>query len=537
MSLEDQDHQDRLTRWIDRGLYLAATLFVIAVAAVLWSGWHRLPPLPGGKIADITINLNGHPVREHCTTCHPQGSLADGRAHPNIAPHRSDLLGCTACHLGEGMALDPVLSHGLSDHDPRRVLAGGDLQGRCYACHDLAPLPGAERAWAGYRLFGKKGCDLCHSLGDVGAGGYFGPDLGTIGSQLSLRRLRRAIRAPRQGRPVSVMPRFPLSPRQVDALALFLKSRISAPYNSTPMQRRVRQLREAPASPAADATGRELLQQLKCLACHRFGPKDGRIAPDLTHIGAQRPAGFLQAFLRDPDREIPGAIMPLPRMGAASRRAVATFLSTQAASPVRKSAPRALYMELCQRCHAANGDGHGPIQPNLAQFPRPFAGNAPFFRRVSDARLRRSLREGVPGTSMPPYGRLLSEKARAGLLDLLYADFIGIGRHDKAAQQPLPSRPSILPAPRVRATLYGRACARCHGVAGNGWGEDGLGVRPRPRNFTSRPFMTAVDDPRLARAIADGVPGTAMPHFRRRLTGAQIWGLVARIRGFAGRNR
>lgn len=33
--------------------------------------------------------------------------------------------------------------------------------------------------------------------------------------------------------------------------------------------------------------------------------------------------------------------------------------------------PKHLYMMLCQRCHAAQGDGFGTIHPNLANFPRP----------------------------------------------------------------------------------------------------------------------------------------------------------------------
>jgi len=53
--------------------------------------------------------------------------------------------------------------------------------------------------------------------------------------------------------------------------------------------------------------------------------------------------------------------------------------------------PKHLYMTLCQRCHAAKGDGLGVIQPNLANFPRVFWKNGEFFRRVPDERMIKSI--------------------------------------------------------------------------------------------------------------------------------------------------
>jgi hypothetical protein len=71
-------------------------------------------------IADISVNLSGVSHQEHCLTCHPQGKKAKAskrglffpNEHPPISPHSIDDLGCTGCHLGEGMARDLVISHG-----------------------------------------------------------------------------------------------------------------------------------------------------------------------------------------------------------------------------------------------------------------------------------------------------------------------------------------------------------------------------------------------------------------------------------------
>ena len=150
--------------WINRLLTIAALLACLAALTVLFIGWQRGRHHHHGLIADITVNLGGRPQREHCTTCHPGGSPATAAGehaqhpHPDIAPHSPERLGCTGCHLGEGMALDVEISHGLPGLGARTVLKGKELQASCYRCHDLQPLPGAERTWRGYRLFLEKAC-------------------------------------------------------------------------------------------------------------------------------------------------------------------------------------------------------------------------------------------------------------------------------------------------------------------------------------------------------------------------------------------
>jgi mono/diheme cytochrome c family protein len=200
-----------------------------------------------------------------------------------------------------------------------------------------------------------------------------------------------------------------------------------------------------------------------------------------------------------------------------------------AADPLAKH----LFMFLCQRCHAAAGDGYGPIQPNLAGFPRAFARNPEFFRRIDDERLVKSVANGIPGTSMPSYGRLLELESRERLLDLLFDAFIGVPRHDKAALPPLPAKPTSALAPTKADTLFGSLCLRCHGVAGTGTGPEYLKHLPRPRNLTNRLYFAALGDERIARAVADGVPGTTMPAFRERLKSEELWALVQKVRTFS----
>lgn len=115
---QELNHKD--PSWVN-ALMLVAIFLTLSLALILaYKGWkedHALHHSDHGGaskiIADITVNLSGVPYREHCMTCHPQGKAANlpgqpivSRNHPAIVPHSMDDLGCTGCHLGEGMAGD-----------------------------------------------------------------------------------------------------------------------------------------------------------------------------------------------------------------------------------------------------------------------------------------------------------------------------------------------------------------------------------------------------------------------------------------------
>lgn len=510
-------------------------------------------------VADVSISLGGKLVREHCTTCHIDGARPDPnpnhlshttKPHPDILPHRIDQLGCTGCHLGEGMALDVKISHGLPGLDARKVLSGEDMQSSCFVCHTPGPLPGAEKAWRGYQLFFTNACNTCHTISQEDASGFYGPDLKQVGSVLGLDQIQEAIREPRKKPANSKMPRFPLSKRQSREISYFLKSLTGEPLYATHMQLQAGMVKtiEVDLIPKGSdfSEGEGLLCRRQCLACHKFGEKDGRVGPDLSYIGEQRQAVYLKSFLNNPTLLIPGAAMPRIHMDAATETTLVQFLLNDATGPVptplvagssamqgqtlaEPSSGKQLYMQLCQRCHAAEGNGRGPIQPNLANFPRAFLDNAEFFRSVSDKRLQESLRNGVPGTSMPGYSNLLTQQQIDQLLDLVFSAFIAIDRQDKEILNPLSTLPdSSVSAQRVDE-LFVENCQRCHGAFGTGTGSEYLDHLPRPRNLRNEPYFKALTDKRIFAAIYNGIPGTAMPAFRDHLEGREIWGLAEKV--------
>jgi len=89
---------------------------------------------------------------------------------------------------------------------------------------DLHALPKVDPSLArGKVLFAQHHCLACHSL--HGEGGKVGPDLSYVGDRRTDRDWHiRHLRDPASVSPGSIMPKFPLSDREVNDLASFLLS-------------------------------------------------------------------------------------------------------------------------------------------------------------------------------------------------------------------------------------------------------------------------------------------------------------------------
>ena len=94
----------------------------------------------------------------------------------------------------------------------------------------------------------------------------------------------------------------------------------------------------AVADPAASA-GRRVFETTACINCHtvRGTVATGRFGPDLTHLASRRTlaagaaaldGGSLRAWLEDPDRVKPGALMPAMQLGAADLDRLVEYLLT-----------------------------------------------------------------------------------------------------------------------------------------------------------------------------------------------------------------
>lgn len=77
-------------------------------------------------------------------------------------------------------------------------------------------------------------------------------------------------------------------------------------------------------------------------------------------------------------------------------------------------------------------------------------------------------------------------------------------------------------APNAAAALYHNYCSVCHGDRGNGQSRATNSLSTRPRDFTTDSSRKELNRDRIAAAIKNGVPGTAMAGWKSQLNDADI---------------
>ena len=172
----------------------------------------------------------------------------------------------------------------------------------------------------------------------------------------------------------------------------------------------------------------------------------------------------------------------------------------------------ATFRDLCERCHGEKGDGSGKVAWYLDPSPRDFT-KAGFMVSKPRQRFVNSIKEGVPGTSMPPWGRALKDDQVDGVLSYVLKTFARIDEpsprnHNVPDRNPVAT--SAASIGRGEHTFLER-CTGCHGRKADGKGPNSLDIFPHPRNLRNSWFVAKVEDRRLFDSILYGVQGTAMP--------------------------
>ena len=138
---------------------------------------------------------------------------------------------------------------------------------------------------------------------------------------------------------------------------------------------------------------------------------------------------------------------------------------------------------------------------------------AEFMVSKPQARFVQSIHDGVPGTSMPPWGKALSDEQINAELDYVFQAFVREKHRDLKPRKVPEINPVPMSVDSVNRgeAIFQQRCTGCHGKKADGRGPNSLDISPRTRNLRNTAFIQRVSDRRLFESIEYGVEGTAMP--------------------------
>ena len=201
---------------------------------------------------------------------------------------------------------------------------------------------------------------------------------------------------------------------------------------------------------------------------------------------------------------------------------------------------KAVYEKRCIYCHGEEGDADVAVAERLNPPPRDFSEGQYKIKTTgfddpvpNDSDLFRMIRDGMPGTAMPGWSDMLSDRQMWDLVAYIKI-FAGLDEEKPSDQldygtQVASSEDSIAKG----MELFGDRCTECHGDSGTGVAikklKNDAGARTWPRNLTKPWTFRASADPKdIFTRITVGIPGTQMPSFadpksKKKLSIEQRW--------------
>jgi len=275
-------------------------------------------------------------VVDRCTSCHvglKEPSLADVsvqpyRPHP-VIPHKSELLGCTTCHRGQGAATTVEEAHNGTLAWEQPILPAKYIESSCGECH-RGPLPGTPQLNLGRKLLAREGCLHCHTVklpdGSTMKATDDPPSLSHIADKTSQEWVFAWLKDPQVYASTATMPNFKLSDDDSRDISAFLFA------NSTPVAGDT--LTVSAKSASDPAAGTSLYGESFCASCHATqnaagNVVGGAVGPELTRVGSKVKPAWLQAWLKNPRTYDAETVMPHYRFNDQQVATLAGFLEAK----------------------------------------------------------------------------------------------------------------------------------------------------------------------------------------------------------------
>ena len=172
-------------------------------------------------------------------------------------------------------------------------------------------------------------CYVCHQFN--GYGGTLAPDLSFEGSRARRSWIVEFLKNPQTLRPTLTfrMPQFNMTDEEAAVLADYLGKVFQSPA--------ARPVDERAFTPGMAAKGKQLYEvKYQCQSCHTIGLGGGYVGPNLSNVGNWMAAGWIEAWLRNPQELVPAAIEPRRAFTDDEIEALTAYLLThrQTAKPV-----------------------------------------------------------------------------------------------------------------------------------------------------------------------------------------------------------
>src|SRR5262249_20380541 len=133
-------------------------------------------------------------------------------------------------------------------------------------------------------LYGGSFCASCHAVQNAAGslvGGDLAPELTRVGNKVKPEWLQAWLHNPRSYDPLTAMPHYRFSERQLSILNQFLMAKSDSDLLAN--------VHLEAATPEEVARGKTLVQEFGCAACHETSgiKKPANFAPELTRIGSK----------------------------------------------------------------------------------------------------------------------------------------------------------------------------------------------------------------------------------------------------------